>query len=577
MKTIVICGHPHSGFDAVYQHLAAAGLAPAQPSRREGMEVGRLHEKILQAHDISAETATTVEQLQPGKLWQELAIDLFLGNLEAPQWGWADARSTWLLDFWKEMDPQVRFILVYATPEHTVAHLLHAHGSNAEGVLQQLQAYHAYNASLLNFFMRNQSRCLLVDQCAALQQPGELLQHMEQQWGIKLPKALQAKAEVQTPLAEGAVAQLIAQQLLASTPQLQAMHEELQSVATFATVDGAKQKTANPADDAALLSNYLAMYQRTGERGGANARENPSTSPADTPTALAIDPTQYSELQKENELLLGQLHQVQEELEGQFLQHQETQQQLDAQIKTAQTLQAQLQQAQQAHAEQTKAGEALKTQLQQTQQQNTELQEENELLLLQLHQVQEELEHYFLKYQDGQQQLEAQTERIQQTEQQIAAEKQKQLTGYSLSHDYWLRHHPAEVLIDLREPIPGSNWYEPELDGTWAGPELLSTIQMPALRAGKYDVLIDVVDAMDASLIEGLQATLAGVPLELRKEIHDKAALVRARLDSSQLPRLNEWTLALQSPATISPAQRGEADSRQLSVRIKTIKFKAIN
>ena len=142
---------------------------------------------------------------------------------------------------------------------------------------------------------------------------------------------------------------------------------------------------------------------------------------------------------------------------------------------------------------------------------------------------------------------------------------------------YWNRLHPAEVLIDLRDAVRGSNWYAPEPDGSWAGPAQTSTIQMPALRKGKYDILIDVVDAMDASIIQGLQASLAGQPLEFKKEIHDKSAVLRARVDAKQLPAVHEWTLQLDFPAVVSPAAHGSDDTRQLAVRVKTIKFKAVN
>ena len=77
-------------------------------------------------------------------------------------------------------------------------------------------------------------------------------------------------------------------------------------------------------------------------------------------------------MQKENELLLAQLHQVQEELESVFLkskQFEETASQAAAKLK----------------AETAKA---------------KDLQEENDLLLAQLHQVQEELERYYLKNKD---------------------------------------------------------------------------------------------------------------------------------------------------------------------------------
>ncbi len=150
------------------------------------------------------------------------------------------------------------------------------------------------------------------------------------------------------------------------------------------------------------------------------------------------------ETEQENELLLIQLHQVQEELEAVFLQKlqidqsqkkQDTklkqhQQELDEARRQFQTeekvwkglvgekqkLQTQIEQLTKARDEQAKLATERQTQLTQAKQSQEKLElakketeQENELLLLQLHQVQEELEHYFLKYQELVRELEEQT------------------------------------------------------------------------------------------------------------------------------------------------------------------------
>ncbi|MBA1445492.1 MAG: hypothetical protein M3H12_16345 [Chromatiales bacterium] len=144
---------------------------------------------------------------------------------------------------------------------------------------------------------------------------------------------------------------------------------------------------------------------------------------------------------QENELLLLQLHQVQEELEAVFLQKQQNgqaqeeqgtklkqlQQELDearGQFQTEekarkglageqQKLQTQIGQLTKGRDEQATLATERQIQLTQAKQvqekleaANKETEQENELLLLQLHQVQEELEHYFIKYQEKVRELE---------------------------------------------------------------------------------------------------------------------------------------------------------------------------
>jgi len=102
---------------------------------------------------------------------------------------------------------------------------------------------------------------------------------------------------------------------------------------------------------------------------------------------------QQSESQEENELLLLQLHQVQEELEKSFLDSQ----QLKSELSASQQSSEQLKQSHELELKKVHH-ELAETQDQKSAERLKEAEEENELLLLQLHQVQEELEHYFLEY-----------------------------------------------------------------------------------------------------------------------------------------------------------------------------------
>jgi hypothetical protein len=120
--------------------------------------------------------------------------------------------------------------------------------------------------------------------------------------------------------------------------------------------------------------------------------------------------SELAEARAESEMLLLQLHQVQEELETTFIARQQANEQSGA-------LQKELEQAKQAldatvsarqgAEEHASALERRLTELQNNPPQSAELAEarqEAELLLLQLHQVQEELEHYYLEWRKLQEQ-----------------------------------------------------------------------------------------------------------------------------------------------------------------------------
>jgi len=107
--------------------------------------------------------------------------------------------------------------------------------------------------------------------------------------------------------------------------------------------------------------------------------------------------TRKAELEEENELLLQQLHQVQEELESTFQKMQELQQSLEKEKTARQAAEKSKEQQMQVHDDEATAKAEARIR---------DLEEENELLLQQLHHVQEELESYFLSGTDARQELE---------------------------------------------------------------------------------------------------------------------------------------------------------------------------
>lgn len=186
------------------------------------------------------------------------------------------------------------------------------------------------------------------------------------------------------------------------------------------------------------------------------------------------------------------------------------------------------------------------------------LKEENELLLLQLHQVQEELEHYFCEYQKLSEAPQA------------ASPSRPQAAGMSV-----------ETLYDLRsEQIIGENWYEAEHDGRWAGPGTTSTLMLPAPAPGRYELIFDIVHALDSRVVKEMQVLLNDTPLTLKKSFgrlptRRFPCQVRANIDTTGTQHTS-WQLRLRFPKTVSPADKGSDDQRQLTIRLRNIRVRAL-
>jgi hypothetical protein len=183
-----------------------------------------------------------------------------------------------------------------------------------------------------------------------------------------------------------------------------------------------------------------------------------------------------------------------------------------------------------------------------------ELTEENELLLLQMHR------------------LYGQLELPEQPQPELAAWVEQEAPQLAFLRRWWAEHQPEELVLDLREPVPGTNWHEAEADGRWAGPGATSSLRLPALRAGLYNVRIEVVDAMSHDILLGTTLTIDGAPLATETLFDGFPAVV---LGNVELRGGDHATVELQLdfPRLMSPRERGEDDDRRLALRVRSVTF----
>jgi len=193
-----------------------------------------------------------------------------------------------------------------------------------------------------------------------------------------------------------------------------------------------------------------------------------------------------------------------------------------------------------------------------------------ELLQAQLEQTQEELQYYFLK----------------------ASEPVEVPAAAPTKNGHAITAVRPAAEVDLTSFVDGTNWYHAEQDGRWAGPERISTIRLPKIAGGDYILEIDVVAAMADDIINGVQVRCGSTPVKVakvvRSDIEGVGALLRRARATLQnhnsyplklkgriaLPGGEEsHVLSLDCPRTISPASMGESDTRDLSVRVKSVRL----
>ncbi len=362
MKTLCITGAQATPLVELSRIFNDAGMHQPQPiSRGTAIDMDVWNKRVRQA----------LRQGKPiGRLWEQVASDLLLANLESECWGWSSPESVWALDFWAELEPEIRFVLVCISPEALLAEcLVSDQGQHSEQ--ECLQRWYDYHRAMLAFYLKHPERCLVVDGQQAQANPQALIERASERWELPL-MADRASAVEPSPTEPDRLARYLARQVIESYQSvgdigqsLEALYAELltaqqplapqqQSYTAYeiyAEASAAELEAESSAQLKQVIREYQQLYAATRDTQWQEAQAR----------TLA----QLEGAEQENERLQLQLEQLQEKLES----------------------------AQQQHNEETRR-------------ELEDSQQENGLLLLQLHQVQEELESTFL----AKQQLESQSQ-----------------------------------------------------------------------------------------------------------------------------------------------------------------------
>ena len=390
MNRIILLGHPSSSLAAVEGLLKQSGLQAALPSKRDGLSPLQITDTLCQAHEcIAIADAMSEEELLPiqaGTVWHGLALDLLLGNLQQPLWGWSDPRSIFWLDYWASLDPHATFILVYDHPVSLLqVNALNLHGQNLDMAIPRLmENWQAYNGVMLRFQSRESQRCLLINAQRAREQLGSYLSDLSSRLHGKGSAALELESNqatesisdvvkghdnnrninylensdpsnaldhiklsnilvhspdmVQWLEGNSALDQHLLHQLIQQYPLAIQIYEELEAASSVitASADAAApnihpgqawvqliQQRQAIAD--VLLSFYQQMQDQIAQINQLKQENREVQSKLDNASLLksTVEPAQLKELEEENDLLLTQLHTVQEELERYYLENQE--------------------------------------------------------------------------------------------------------------------------------------------------------------------------------------------------------------------------------------------------------------
>ena len=106
-------------------------------------------------------------------------------------WGWKDPRTSLLLDFWEEIIPEAKYILIFRNPWEVKQSLQKLNKSELENnPAYAYEIWIQHNKSIINFYQKHSDKCILVSANGFLNSPNFLLDliHEKFKWSFTQPK-----------------------------------------------------------------------------------------------------------------------------------------------------------------------------------------------------------------------------------------------------------------------------------------------------------------------------------------------------------------------------------------------------
>lgn len=281
MHILIVCSPPRCDTRTLMSLLENAGMASALPaaSRRAG-DVAAWHERVV------GKESAGIPLNKLGKALKAAAQEIFLVNAEHGQgcWGWADPRSTWLLELWLDFHAGTRFVFWYTPLADLLAQAL---TSGEASIQESVDEWVIYQRAMLAFHKAHPDRSVYVS-ARDLIQPEAWVAQCNRALGLSLQTqglggGGTERSTVSEDLKRAVVLDLLSNRFASAV----ALAHEIESlIGTRAPSSGTVESLQGHVDQVAGLSSQLRDAH-----------------------------LKLQEKQEELDLLMRHLHQAQEELE----------------------------------------------------------------------------------------------------------------------------------------------------------------------------------------------------------------------------------------------------------------------
>lgn len=262
---VVIGGMHRSGTSYAASLLQSAGLVlgerllGADPTNPRGHFEDRdfleLHQAVLRDRGFADTGFVTGQAVEPTAAFRARATDLVAARrAHGRPWGWKDPRTVLLLDAWRELLPEARYLIIFRPPWEVVDSL-YRRGDPAFAADPRLalEVWRHFNTLLRDFARRHPELTVVREVSQIAGEPGELIDTLRRRFGL----ALAAAGRLFEPGLLAAVDAERAAFLAAAAPDCTALLAELRDLAGQPPDPGAGRTTAPP-----ILAQGLGSWQQ---------------------------------------------------------------------------------------------------------------------------------------------------------------------------------------------------------------------------------------------------------------------------------------------------------------------------
>ncbi|AUI66416.1 MULTISPECIES: hypothetical protein [Glaesserella] len=350
MKKILIIGHNQANNEHLESLFQKFGMNKALPSRREGLtpiQIGELLNKVIKLQ-VSQEKSinvdgvslpkklptniskrrfkkalskrdknfSTASQMIPKSTWDYIPMDLLIANVDNEFWGWADKNAIDHLEYWKEIDPSILFVFAYDHPESIFFELNNRKEiASKEEIVESIKDWNEYNSKFLLFLEKNPDNIIIVNNERLHQQEQISIKsicsrvipdYIGKNNGMSIPSYSEQREYRKLPSSLS----VIVSNIISSFPGIASTYNKLQDISHLPFYNSSSENTIS-------IDEHIDAWI------DANLRERELNSVLSLNETLNFQNKKYDAKlnlsNKEKELLISQVYNLQEEIEKVYL------------------------------------------------------------------------------------------------------------------------------------------------------------------------------------------------------------------------------------------------------------------